>query len=100
MVNHLTQEKIPMTEVPQLPKYLSEAMKELEAAVYDGRFHFDGDPVLAWAVGNVVCHRDKNDNLFPNKAGDDKKIDPLTALLTGLSRVMLVQPKINKEFRI
>lgn len=88
IVNHLAPEGITMAEVPQLPKYLSEPMKELEAAVYDGRFHFDGDPIMTWAVSNVVCHRDKNDNLFPTKETYENKIDPVTALLTALNRVM------------
>ena len=89
LVNHLMPEGITMTEVPQLPKYLSEPMKELEAAIYDGRFHFDGDPILIWAMSNVVCHLDKNDNLFPTKETYEKKIDPVTALLTALNRVMV-----------
>jgi phage terminase large subunit-like protein len=60
----------------------------LKAAVFDGRFHYNGDPILAWAISNVVCHRDKNDNLFPNKERFENKIDPATALLTALNRVM------------
>ena len=88
LVNHLTEEGIAMVEIPQMPKHLSEPMKELEAAVYDGRFHHDGDPVLTWAIANVVAHADKNDNLFPNKERPENKIDPATALITGLNRVM------------
>jgi phage terminase large subunit-like protein len=75
-------------EIPQLPKYLSNPMKELEAAVLDGRFHYNGDPILAWAISNVVCHLDKNDNLFPDKESKENKIDPATALITALNRVM------------
>lgn len=89
LVNHLQSEGFTIVEVPQLPKQLSEPMKELEAAVYDGRFHFNGDPILAWAMSNVVAHRDKNDNLFPNKERFENKIDPATALFTALSRVMV-----------
>lgn len=87
-VNHLQPEGLVMVEVPQLPKYLSKPMEELEAAVYDGRLHFNGDQVLTWAVSNVVCHRDKNDNMFPTKERYEAKIDPATALLTALCRVM------------
>lgn len=87
-VNHLQPEGIKLSEVPQTAKMLSEPMKELEAAVYDGRFHFDGDPILTWAVSNVVCHIDKNDNLFPNKENYENKIDPVTALLTAMRRLM------------
>jgi phage terminase large subunit-like protein len=93
IANHLISEGITMTEVPQMPKHLSEPMKELEAAVYDGRLHHDGDPVLSWAISNVVAHRDKNDNLFPTKPTYEKKIDPATSLLTGLNRVMALQPQ-------
>jgi len=92
LANHLMPEGIKMTEVPQIPKHLSEPMKELEAAVYDGRFHFNGDPILTWAVSNVVCHLDKNDNLFPTKETYENKIDPVTAALTALNRVMVVDP--------
>lgn len=87
-VNHLQPEGITMVEVPQQTKYLSEPMKELEAAVYDGSFHFNGDPILTWAVSNVVCHEDANGNLFPRKPHKKSKIDPATALLTGLNRAM------------
>lgn len=89
LVNHLTEEGLTMVEIPQMPKHLSEPMKELEAAIYDGRFHFDGDPVLTWAISNVVAHADKNDNLFPNKERPENKIDPATALFTGLNRAMV-----------
>jgi phage terminase large subunit-like protein len=90
IVNHLMPEGFQMREVPQLPKYLSPAMKELEAAVYDKRLHFDGDPVLTWAISNVVCHPDKNDNIFPNKEHQDNKIDPVVALLMAINRVMFI----------
>jgi phage terminase large subunit-like protein len=88
IATHLQNEGVVVVEIPQSTKYLSEPMKELEAAVFDGRFHYDGDPVLAWAISNVVCHRDRNDNLFPNKERFENKIDPATALLTALNRVM------------
>jgi phage terminase large subunit-like protein len=63
-------------------------MNELEAAVYDGRFHYNGDPVLEWAFSNVVAHRDRNDNLFPTKESAEKKIDPVSALLNAMNRAM------------
>ena len=96
-VNHLGPEGIVMVEVPQISRHLSEPMKELEAAVYDGRFHFDGNPVLTWAASNVVCHLDKNDNLFPTKQGYEQKIDPVTALLTALNRVMATTDDSGKS---
>jgi phage terminase large subunit-like protein len=89
VIQHLNRERMPVFEVPQRAQYLSPAMRELEAAVYSGRFHYNGDPVLAWAMSCVVCHPDKNDNLFPNKSNPKvNKIDPVTALLTGMYKAM------------
>jgi phage terminase large subunit-like protein len=88
IVNHLLPEGFQMIEVPQRTVYFSPAMKELEAAVYDKRLHFDGDPVLTWAISNVVCHPDKNDNLFPNKEHQENKIDPVVALLMAINRTL------------
>ncbi|HBV1380312.1 TPA: terminase large subunit, partial [Klebsiella pneumoniae] len=39
-------EGVPIVEVPQTVKNLSEAMKEVEAKIYAGRFHHDGNPVM------------------------------------------------------
>jgi phage terminase large subunit-like protein len=83
----LMKEGLKVVEVPQMPKHLSPAMKAFEAAVASGTFHYNGDPVLTWALSNVVCHEDRNGNYFPNKASAENKIDPATALLTSLNRV-------------
>lgn len=95
IVNHLQKERLTCTEVPQTVQQLNEPMNELEAAVYDGRFHYDGDPVLEWAVSNVVAHRDRNDNIFPTKEKAEKKIDPVTAVLNALNRV-IAQPMASR----
>jgi phage terminase large subunit-like protein len=87
--NKLIPEGIVVGEIPQRVRFLSKPMEELEAAVYDGRLHFNGDEILTWAVSNVVCHRDANDNMFPRKARYENKIDPATALMTGLNRVLV-----------
>ena len=88
MSNKLLGEGIPMVEVGQVTKYVSPAAKELEAAIYDGRFHYDGDPVVTWAMSNVVVKVDKNDNIFPFKLKAENKIDPIVALDTALIRIM------------
>jgi phage terminase large subunit-like protein len=72
-------------------------MKELEALVVSKRLHHNGDPVMAWAISNVVCHFDAKDNIYPRK--DDpskkdrtKKIDPVIALIMAISRMMSAEP--------
>lgn len=88
LVNRLTAEGIVMFQVDQVTKNLSPSMKELEAAIYDGRFHYDGDPVATWAMSNVIAKPDKKDNVFPFKLKPDNKIDPIVALCTAVIRVM------------
>lgn len=84
--------------VPQTVQYLSPAMKELEAAVMAGRFHHDGNPVLSWAMSNVVCKEDANENIFPRKEQNGiNKIDPASALFNAINRAMVAPPATSNE---
>lgn len=74
---------------PRTVKAISPIMKEMEAAILQGRFHHANDPVFSWAASNVVAHLDKNDNLFPNKETRANKIDPVIATLMALGRASL-----------
>ena len=77
----------PMVEVRPSVLNFSEPMKWLEELVMTGRFRHNGDPILTWMVSNVVCHRDRKDNIYPNKDAHAKKIDGVIALLIGLRLV-------------
>ncbi len=77
-----------MVEVRPLVLNFSPAMKEVEEMVTGKLFHHNGDPVLAWAISNVVCHRDAKDNIYPRKESADQKIDPAIALIMALARAM------------
>jgi phage terminase large subunit-like protein len=89
----------PMVEMRPLVLNFSPAMKELDELVAGKRFHHNGDPVLAWAISNVVCHRDAKDNIYPRKETVDKKIDPAIALIMALAR-LLALPADNFDGRI
>jgi phage terminase large subunit-like protein len=80
----------PMVEMRPLVLNFSPAMKELDELVTGKLFHHNGDPVLAWAISNVVCHRDAKDNIYPRKDDADRKIDPAIALIMGIGRLMTV----------
>ena len=73
-------------DVPQTWKYLDPAMKEVEAAVFSGRLHHPGDPVMNWAIGNVIVKADAaNEIVFPRKeANRVSKIDPASALFNAM----------------
>lgn len=83
----MEKEGFPMVEVPQQVRFMSEAMKQLEALVVTGRFHFDGDPVLTWMISNVVAHLDNKDNIYPKKERFENKIDGAVALIMALYRM-------------
>lgn len=79
--------------IKQNTKNLSEPMKELEAwityrrpsddgkGIPDPRILHSGDPVLSWALGNIVAKEDANENVFPRKEHEDAKIDPGVTLI-------------------
>lgn len=89
----LGEQGLTMVEIRPTVLNFSPAMKEIEALVAEKKLHHNGDPVLAWAISNVVCHFDAKDNIYPRK--DDpskkdrtKKIDPAIALCMAIARMM------------
>ena len=88
----LAEQGVKMVELRPTVLNFSPAMKELELLVYARRFHHNNDPVLGYAIANVVCHRDAKDNIYPRKDDADKKIDPAIALLSALNRSLTLHP--------
>jgi phage terminase large subunit-like protein len=76
---------VPMIEVPQTVRQFSEPMKQLDALIVAGQVKHGGDPVLAWAMGNVTAKRDLKENVYPRKDRDEAKIDPAVALIGAMS---------------
>lgn len=85
---HMEEEGFEVIDVRPSALNFSEPMKWLEAYVMEGRFHFDGDPVLTWMMSNVVVKPDFKDNIFPRKERDANKIDGVIALLMAINRIM------------
>lgn len=88
LIQRLQADKLPVSEYRQTVANMSEPMKELEALVLQGRFHFDGDPVMTWMISNVVCHVDAKENIYPRKERPENKIDGVVALICALGRAM------------
>jgi phage terminase large subunit-like protein len=80
---------VPVIEYRIVVLTMSEPMKFLDALIRSGKIEHDGDPVLAWAISNVVATEDKKENVFPNKPSAEKKIDPAVALIMALGRAMV-----------
>ena len=86
---HMLAEGLPMVEMRPTVLNFSEPMKQLEALVLQRRLVHDGDPILAWMICNVVCHRDAKDNIYPRKEREEDKIDGVVALIMALGRQMV-----------
>jgi len=76
---------VPMVDVPHTVATFTEPMMTLEAMITAGRVRHNGDPILAWALGNVVARKDAKGNVYPRKARDENKIDPAVALIANMS---------------
>ena len=81
-----------LLDIPQRWSFLDPAMKEVEAAVLAKRLHHTGDPVLTWAISNVMVKPDANENIFPRKENTASKIDPASALFNAMVRASVTQP--------
>ena len=77
-----------VVEVPQVVMHLSEPMKEIQALIEAGRIHHDGNPAMAWMMGNVTAAEDRNQNVFPRKEFAEKKIDGAVALIIAMGRAL------------
>ena len=86
---NLAKKGMEVVRIPQNTQHLSAPMKFIDGLVKDRRLHHPDDPVASWAVGNVTCKPDRNDNWFPRRQGRRKKIDPAVALLNAMSRAMI-----------
>ena len=82
--NDLAMAGVVPVEVAQGAKTQSEPMKELEAAVLDGRIIHDGSPVTTMCMGNLIAIIDRNGNVAPSKATRTQKIDVAVAIINAL----------------
>jgi phage terminase large subunit-like protein len=82
-----------MIEIDQSTGNLSAPTKELDALIASGRIHHDGNPVLTWMLGNVVCAEDRNECVFPMKrrGREESKIDGAIAVIMALLRLIAVE---------
>ena len=68
---------------------MSNPSKQTEASILAKRIVHEGNPVLRWAIGNVVAEMDAAGNVKPTKKKSTEKIDPLVALIMGIGRAVL-----------
>lgn len=89
LVNDLQAESAPMVAFGQGFVSMNPAMTETERLILGRNLEHPGDPVLTWAVGNVVAARDPAGNIKPDKSKSTNKIDPAVAAIMALGRLMV-----------
>jgi len=82
--NQLRGDGIPVIEVQQGYKSLSDAMKELMAWVLGKKICHTNDPVLNWNMGNVSAAMDPAGNIKPDKEKSRERIDGVSALVNAV----------------
>lgn len=81
-----------MVEFGQGFRSFAAPTKELiEVLVPGGRLAHGGNPVLAWNADNLRLNKDPADNMKPDKAKAEEKIDGMVALIMGLGRAIRSQ---------
>jgi phage terminase large subunit-like protein len=89
---------IEMVAVVQRFTALSAACKEFEAAVKTRRLHHYGDPVLRFSVNCLSWKVNDFEELIPTGGHNvrGKRIDPVAALITGMTMAMLESGQVPK----
>jgi len=89
LVNDMLELNAPMVEFGMGYASMSAPTKELERRYLSNEIDHPNDPVLTWAMSNVVADQDPAGNIKPAKNKCQEKIDPVTALIMAVGRAML-----------
>jgi phage terminase large subunit-like protein len=90
LVAKLMEHDLTCVAIDQGWRGLSEPMKLAEALVLDSRLHYPSpSPVMTWCISNTVARQIRGDNITPEKASAERKIDGTDAMVMGLARWML-----------
>ncbi len=86
LIRDLMDEGLTCVEMrPTLPNF-SDPMKTLDGLIRSKRIVHNGDPVMTWAISNVVTRADAGERVYPRKERPENKIDPVVALIMALGR--------------
>lgn len=89
LVNDLMELELPMVAFGMGFGSISAPMKELERRYSTKEISHPNDPVLNWAMSNVVAEQNNNGDIRPAKNKSMEKIDPAVALIIAIGRAML-----------
>lgn len=82
---------VPVVQIRQGYRTLSPACKELEKLVLSKALRHNNNPVLTWAMDNVVVTTDPAENIKPAKDKARERIDPAVALIVAIATMLEFQ---------
>lgn len=89
MITLLQEKGLNVIDYAQTVHNMSDPMKEVDAAVADGKLWHDGNPVLTWNMGNCVAYENAKQHVYPRRENDNDptcKIDGVVALIMAMGR--------------
>ena len=96
LVNDLMEINAPMVAFGMGYASMNAPMKEFERRYLAKEIQHPNDPVLNWAMSNVVADQDPAGNIKPAKNKSTEKIDPAVALMMAIGRAMVApEPQID-----
>lgn len=98
LVNDLMEQGVPMVAFGQGFASMNAPMKELMRLVLTGEMEHN-DPLLTWAVSNLVTDTNPAGDIKPAKDKVKEKIDPAVALIMAIGRSMVADdgPSVYEE---
>lgn len=88
MMRSLESDGYPVAEFPQNIATFARPVIDFEAAMFERKLVHGGNPLLRWAVGNVVLYTDASGNRRPLKERSIDKIDPAVASIICVGRAV------------
>jgi phage terminase large subunit-like protein len=89
---------LPLKPFGQGYKSMAPAMKAFEERVLNRRITHDTNPVLTWAVSNVVPEVDAAGNVKPSKERSRERIDPVVAAIMAVGLAAQEPPPKTYDF--
>lgn len=88
LVNDLKEAELNLVGFGQGYQSMAPAMQETERLYLSQQMYHNGDPVLAWAMNNVVAVFNPALDAKPDKQKSNEKIDPAVALMIAVGTSM------------
>jgi phage terminase large subunit-like protein len=90
LTTRLLSNSVPVVEVAQTLANLTSGSKAMETLILSRKLRHDGHPLLRWNISNAVQDMDGNGNVKPSKKRSHERIDGVSALVTALSRAIVL----------